>query len=215
MKTTVFTYKELEPLEEKVEHLIDAESLYVLLNSVRQSYNPENPVICMAIGCDGSTYEGTIIREFHKERLGLDNGQLKVIGCDRYEVDETTPTHDYDLYFGGEEGDAKGHLTWLRGIIHFDSLYKFVFMNHPSVPALDNWIPIYNNALSFVAEDGVIATVCEGIEDRTQLITLSRILKKDPMVDSRIKYFCRTDWMLGPRQLTFLELRRSQPRSPD
>ena len=64
-----------------------------------------------------------------------------------------------------------------------------------------------------MAEEGVVATVGEGLQDRVQLITLSRILEEeDPMVESRMEYFCRTGCIDGARYLTFLELRRDQPK---
>jgi len=210
MKTICFTKKDLESFEGEVENLVDAESLYVLSRGVGENYFSSSPVLSIAVGCGGSAYEGTIIRAFHKMRLGLNGEQLNIIGCDKREIEDCTKTQDYDLYFGGEKGDAKEHSIWLKGVNHFNSLYNFVFMNHPTVPNFDEWFQIYKRSLSFVDRKGVIATIVEGLEDRNYLRELSSILERDSMVESRMEYFCRTDGLLGPREITFLELRRGE-----
>lgn len=191
MTITNFTFSDLESFGE-TNDIHETICHYILSEGVRKSYMPTGPVLCMAVGCEGFYREGTIIRDFHKRRLGKANGQVKVIGCDSHETIPVHKAQDYDLYLGGEEGDASSFSPWLRGVNEFDSLYKFVLINNPSVAVLDNWLEIYRRALSFVAEDGVIATVSIGLIDRFYLINLTHTLKKeDSMLESRMKFFHR------------------------
>jgi hypothetical protein len=193
MKNIIFKDSDYSPLKEFVSAgaacIMDAQVLYMLLDSIDGTYHPETNTLAMAVGIGGMSKEGSIIRGFHEKRFK--ENKIFVVGCEKSPKKGIINSGNYDLELRGEqEGDARYHESWFRGIKDKKISYDFILMNHPSLPLTNDWISIYKKAIFFLSPKGVIATVSSGEQDRQMLEEICDIIiKYERDIQCNLRYY--------------------------
>ncbi|MCX6707389.1 MAG: hypothetical protein NT001_04595 [Candidatus Woesearchaeota archaeon] len=153
----------IEESEEIFRHYTGIEpiALHILLNHVPKEYKPGEDVLAMAVGHASTKNDGMLIREFHKQRFGIQKEKMHIVGCDceEYRFKQKNPdVYDLEL-FGPHMGEASSYMPWRIGLnikkpCTFS--YDFILVNNPDFVEPDNYIEAFKKAYQFLSANGII-----------------------------------------------------------
>jgi len=95
-ETKEFTHSDIIGLGTPRLGMIGSSILWTILNSLPQDYCPDTNALAMALGTSNCSREGSLIREIHKRKFGIE--KMCVIGCD-------IRTRPSELTGKGNDGD--------------------------------------------------------------------------------------------------------------
>lgn len=175
----------------------DAENLYLLLNSVPNSYKPRENAAAIAIGTGNCFKEGSMIRALHKIKF---NCLADVIGCDVLArpktVKHSRTEGDYKYELRGKiQGDASLDDCWIaaRDLLECNS-FDYVHSFRPDFVDFERWERVYRNSVANLTPEGVAVIVSSDYGDIEKLDKISRLLRHgNDIFVSEIRRFVREE----------------------
>ena len=166
--------------------IMETNLVYVIDQCVPDDYLPSDKILAASVGCGNFIRDHAVIRGFHMYRYGSDK-EVFIVGMDKQKKLVDRDVHDLEMR--GEAGDASSDIPWLSGLsLTSSDDYDYIQILNPDL-MVGGWQDIYQNALEYLSDQGILVTVCHG-EDQMGLKALSKELSKDKRLDvSPIRVF--------------------------